>query len=69
MNGAVVNVRAKGDKVSVWLADSSQPDSILRIGKMMKERLGIDPELTIGFNVHNEEKARPGGNTKKKFFV
>jgi len=69
VNGAVVNVRDKRDKVSVWLADSSQPDSILRIGKMMKERLGIDPEQTIGFNVHNEEKARPGGNTKKKFFV
>merc|ERR1712179_839414 len=23
----------------------------------IKERLGIDPEQTIGFNIHNEEKA------------
>jgi len=69
VNGAVVNVRAKGDKLAVWLADASQPDSILRIGKMIKERLGIDPEQTIGFNIHNEEKARPGSSTKKKFYV
>ena len=69
VNGAVVNVRGKGDKLAVWLADASQPDSILRIGKMIKERLGIDPEQTIGFNIHNEEKARPGSSAKKKFFV
>jgi len=59
VNGAVVNLRAKGDKLAVWLADASQPDSILRIGKMIKERLGIDPEQTVGFNIHNEEKLRP----------
>ena len=69
MNGAVVNVRAKGDKLAVWLADASQPDSILRIGKMIKERLSIDPEQTIGFSIHNEEKVRPGSNTKRKFYV
>jgi len=69
VNGAVVNVRGKGDKLAVWLADASQQDSIVRIGKMIKERLGIDPEQTIGFNIHNEEKARPGSSTKKKFFV
>ena len=69
VNGAVVNVRAKGDKLAVWLADASQPDSILRIGKMIKERLSIDQEQTIGFNIHNEEKVRPGSNTKRKFYV
>ena len=65
----MVNVRAKGDKLALWLADASQPDSILRIGKMIKERLSIDQEQTIGFNIHNEEKVRPGSNTKKKFYV
>ena len=69
MNGAVVNVRGKGDKLAVWLADASQPDSILRIGKMIKERLNIDPEQTIGFNIHNEEKAAARNAKTKKFFV
>ena len=64
-----MNVRAKGDKLAVWLADASQSESILGIGKMIKERLGIDPEQTIGFNIHNEEKMRPSSSSKRKFFV
>lgn len=70
VNGAVVNVRGKGDKLAVWLADASQPDSITRIGKMLKERLGIDPSEKIGFNIHNEEKAKSSStNKKQKFYV
>jgi len=69
VNGAVVNVRGKGDKLAVWLADASQPESVLRIGKMIKERLGIDPEQTVSFNIHNEEKVRPGSSSKRKLYV
>ena len=52
MNGAVVNVRSKGDKLAVWLADSSEPEAVVRIGKMVKERLGLPEAHTIIFNVH-----------------
>jgi len=69
VNGAVVNVRYKGDKLAVWLADASQEDSVVRIGKMVKERLGVDPDQTIGFNIHNEEKVRNGSSFRKKIFV
>lgn len=69
VNGAVVNVRGKGDKLAVWLADASQPDSVLRIGKMLKERLGIDPGEKICFNIHNEEKAKSSSQKKQKFYV
>ena len=68
VNGAVVTVRPRGDKLAIWLADASQPDSITRIGKMIKERLEIDPDQTIGFNIHSEEKAR-SSSAKKKWFV
>lgn len=71
VNGAVVNVRNKGDKLGVWLADATQPDSIIRIGKMLKERLGMDPNEKIFFNIHADEKA--GGKSsmvkKHKFHV
>jgi len=69
VNGAVVNVRGKGDKLAVWLADSSQPDSILRIGKMLKERLDIDPGEKIGFTVHQEEKAKGSSMKKQRHYV
>lgn len=30
--GAVVNVRAKGDKVGVWTKDAQNADAIIKIG-------------------------------------
>ena len=69
VNGAVVNVRQRNDKIAVWLADASHHESILRIGKMLKQRLGLDPNTTIGFNVHHEEKNKPAAVIKQKFYV
>jgi len=65
VNGAVVNVRAKGDKLGVWVADASKPDSVVMIGKMIKKMLGSDPLQTIGFTAHNDEKIGPGSSSKK----
>jgi len=63
INGAVVNLRAKGDKLGVWLADSSA-DSVLRIGRMVKERLGLPKDQTIVFNVHREDKSKSAADRK-----
>ena len=60
-----MNIRARADKLAVWLADSSEPEAVIRIGKMVKERLGLPEAHTIIFNVHKEEKNRPGGNKNK----
>jgi len=57
VNGAVVNVRNKGDKLAVWLADADQETAVVSIGKMLKKRLELP---TIGFIVHEEEKKRTG---------
>ncbi len=46
VNGAVVSVRNKGDKIGMWLGDSTRGDSILTIGKKVKERLGIEPKVS-----------------------
>jgi translation initiation factor 4E len=69
VTGAVVNLRAKGDKLAVWLADSGAPDSVIRVGRMVKERLGVEEGKQINFTIHKEEKSRPGGGNKKKFVV
>jgi len=63
VNGAVVNLRAKGDKLGVWLADTAA-DSVLRVGRMVKERLGLPKDQTIVFNVHREDKAKSGADRK-----
>ena len=68
VNGAVVNVRGKGDKLAVWMADTGT--NVIKVGKEIKQRLGIKEEQTIAFNTHREEKVRShGGNNKKKYFV
>jgi len=64
VNGAVVNIRNKGDKLAVWLSEVSQEDSVVRVGAMVKERLGLKNQ--IGFNVHQSEKSRPSA-VKAKF--
>ena len=45
VNGAVVSVRPKGDKIGMWLGDSSASESITTVGRRVKERLGIDPQV------------------------
>ena len=69
VNGAVVNVRVKGGKLAVWLADASQSDSVVRIGKMIKERIDSDPVQTIGFTAHNDEKVGPRSLSKKFYLI
>lgn len=68
MNGAVVNIRMKMDKIAIWLADASQSESIMAIGKLLKERLDLDPTTTIGFNVHQDEKTAGRPSTYKQKF-
>ena len=44
-----MSIRAKGDKIGMWLGDSNAGDSILMVGKKFKERLNIDPQVGTNF--------------------
>ena len=65
----MVNVRQRTDKLAVWLAHATHHESIMRIGKMLKQRLGMETNTTIGFNVHHEEKNKPTSANKQRFYV
>ncbi|KAL3193612.1 hypothetical protein MRX96_016959 [Rhipicephalus microplus] len=43
VNGAVVQVRPKFDKLAVWTADVHRASNNIRIGKTLKERLYLFP--------------------------
>ncbi|VDI23894.1 Hypothetical predicted protein [Mytilus galloprovincialis] len=49
VNGAVINIRNKGDKLSLWTRDSRRQDATMKIGRKLKERLRIPNKLVIGF--------------------
>ena len=67
----MVNIRGRTDKLAVWLADATHQESVMRIGRMIKQRLGIDTNTTIGFNIHHEEKNKPitANINKPRIFV
>eukprot|EP00795_Rhopilema_esculentum_P012928 gene12928-3683_t len=49
VTGAVVQKRNKGDKIGLWTCKSDEQDSILRIGKFVKERLSLTGKNSIGY--------------------
>lgn len=58
VNGAVVMVRNRGDKIAVWCRDSS--NRMMDIGRELKKRLRIAGEVTIGFENHRDAKGKRG---------
>ncbi|EOA36213.1 hypothetical protein CARUB_v10010137mg [Capsella rubella] len=52
--GAVLNFRARGDRISLWTKNAADEDAQLSIGKQWKELVGYND--TIGFIVHEDAK-------------
>ncbi|XP_012273019.1 eukaryotic translation initiation factor 4E-1A isoform X3 [Orussus abietinus] len=67
--GAVVNVRPKGDKLGVWTADAQRSQSVMEIGRKLKERLRIVSGTSIGYQVHKDTMVKSGSTTKNTYFV
>jgi translation initiation factor 4E len=62
-------VAARGDKIAMWLCDSKQGESILKIGTKLKERLGIDAKVKLGFEAHQDTMNKSGSTAKNKYVV
>jgi len=67
VNGAVVSVRQKGDKIGVWLGSVKNGEAILQIGRKIKESLGINVKIT--FEMHDDSKKRINSHNKFKYTV
>jgi len=69
VNGAVVNVRAKGDKLAMWLCETKPQDSIVKIGQTLKHRMGIDDKTIIGYEVHDDTMKKQGSMAKIRYTI
>jgi len=69
VNGAVVNVRNRGDKISMWLCEAKPQESIIKIGQTLKKRLGIDEKVLLGFECHNDTINKTGSTAKSRYTV
>lgn len=69
VNGAVVNVRPKGDKLGLWTAHSSKTKMVMDIGKSYKERLTLPPKFQIVYESHVDTASKSGSSSKTKFTI
>ncbi|XP_069094410.1 eukaryotic translation initiation factor 4E [Pleurodeles waltl] len=67
--GAVVNVRAKGDKIAIWTTECENREAVTHIGKVYKERLGLAPKMVLGYQSHADTATKSGSTTKNRFVV
>lgn len=69
VNGAVVNIRPKGDKLAVWTGFADRQESVLKIGRQFKERLTLPPKFPIVYEKHMDTASKTGSQTKSKFTI
>ncbi|KAL5017890.1 hypothetical protein ScPMuIL_003612 [Solemya velum] len=67
--GAVVNIRNRGDKLSLWTADARRGDATVKIGKKLKERLCVPDRLPIGYQAHTDTMTKHGSTAKDRYRV
>jgi translation initiation factor 4E len=69
VNGAVMNVRPRGDKVSVWLGGVTPQEDVVKVGQTLKNRLGMDNTVALVFECHNDAISKTGSVVKSKYRV
>lgn len=65
--GSVVNVRNKGDKVSLWTRDATKDEVNKRIGQVLKQKLGV-PE-SISYEAHKDTSQKSSSMVKPRLRV
>jgi len=68
VNGAVVNIRAKGDKIAIWMSSATHGDAILDVGRRIKHRLDIR-RVDIVFECHQDTQNKAGSLGKATFRI
>ncbi|XP_034041238.1 eukaryotic translation initiation factor 4E family member 1c isoform X1 [Thalassophryne amazonica] len=67
--GSVVNVRPKGDKISIWTSNCQNREAIMTIGQLYKERLKLPMKAMIGYQSHDDTSSKSGSTTKNMYSV
>ncbi len=73
VNGAVVSVRQKGDKIGVWMTSCDDETAVMEVGRIVKERLGIEngrsDKVKLAFEAHQDTKRKAGSMAKNKYLL
>jgi len=64
--GAVVSVRAKGDKIGLWLGSAQNSDAVMAIGRKTKQCLGLRHDK-IYFETHVDSSAKTSSRPRSLY--
>lgn len=67
--GATVNVRPRADKIGIWTADAAHSNSIMEIGRRLKERLNLPSRLGMSYQSHKDTASKSSASTKNLFTI
>ncbi|CAG7734527.1 unnamed protein product [Allacma fusca] len=67
--GAVVDIRGKVDKISVWTADCRNKERILNIGRKIKERLNLEYQASMTYESHSDTQTKTSSSAKHIFVL
>ena len=71
VNGAVVNIRMKQNKIALWLAESEVEKTIISIGQILKNRLEkyCCWDVSMIFEVHRDTMEKTSSNVAYKYRI
>ncbi|KAH8295708.1 hypothetical protein KR018_005421 [Drosophila ironensis] len=62
--GAVVNIRAKSNKISIWTANGNNEEAALEIGHKLRDALRLGRQNSLQYQLHKDTMVKQGSNVK-----
>ncbi|XP_022208275.2 eukaryotic translation initiation factor 4E1 isoform X4 [Drosophila obscura] len=62
--GAVVNIRGKSNKISIWTADGNNEEAALEIGHKLRDALRLGRQNSLQYQLHKDTMVKQGSNVK-----
>ena len=70
VNGAVLNVRPRMDKIGLWLKTTGPEGDVMHIGWRLKEHIGMEfSAVPLNFEVHADVAVKRSSTVKHRFQI
>lgn len=67
--GAVVNIRARGDRIAVWTAHYTNKEAIMEIGRKLKEGLSLPDRIKLHYQTHSDSMVKNSSTVKSLYEI
>lgn len=67
--GAVVNIRARGDRIAVWTANYTSKEAIMEIGRKLKEGMSLPDRIKLHYQTHSDSMVKNSSTVKSLYEI